>query len=177
MPYPVNNIMQEMQYAYLYAVVSRAGAKVKRSDGNVDFGSDGDITYVKNLPGGKFGDTSITFNFQMKATRRWKREDDHIVYDIDVESYNKLVTWEGFGFIILILFKLPVNEAEWLSVSEDVLAIRNCCYWIRLSEPESKNSSSVRIRIPRDRLFDVEAVTQLLDEARTAATRSRELEI
>ena len=169
--------MQEMQYAYLHAVASRAGAKVKRTDGNVDFGSDGDITYVKNLPAGKFGDTSISFSFQMKATKRWKLEDDFIVYDIDVDSYNKLVTWEGYGFIVLVLFRLPIDDSKWLTISEDVLALKNCCYWIRLIENESENSRSVRIRIPRDRLFDTEAVTQLLDEARSAANRSRELGI
>lgn len=174
MPIPVTKIMEELQYAYLHAVVSGAGAKVKRTDGNVDFGSDGDISYVKNLPDGKFGDTSITFSFQMKATTRWKLEDDHIVYDIDVDSYNKLVTWEGFGFIILVLFKMPKDISNWLEVSEDILSMQDCCYWIRLEERESVARSSVRIRIPRDQLFDVAAVNQLLAEARDAAKKSRE---
>ncbi|MCY4070842.1 MAG: DUF4365 domain-containing protein [Chloroflexi bacterium] len=175
MPYPLNNIMQEMQYAYLHAVVSRAGAKVKRTDGNVDFGSDGDISYVKNLPDGKFGDTSITFNFQMKATRRWKLENDHVVYDIGVDSYNKLVTWEGFGFIILILFKMPKEVSNWLVVSEDLFCMKDCCYWFRVPDKRSENTSSVRIKIPRDQLFDVRAVNKLLDEAREAAKKSREV--
>ena len=161
MSLPLNYKMEHLHFAYVRAVVAKAGANCTRPEN--DYGADLIINKVQPKSGGGFTDTGFLFQCQLKATTNLKVEDDYVVYDMKAAAYNKLVEWEG-GLMILIVFKLPKDEQEWLSVTEDILCMKDCCYyWI----PESStNKSSKRIRIPKNKLFDPQAVTDLLKRVR-----------
>ena len=159
MSLPLNYKMEHLHFAYVRAVVAKAGANCTRPEN--DYGVDLRINKVRTKPDGGFADTGFLFHCQLKATTNLKVEDDYVVYDMEAGAYKNLVEWQG-GLMILIVFKLPKDEQEWLSVTEDVLCMKDCCYWMRLEET-STNESSKRIRIPRNQLFDPQAVTDLLE--------------
>ena len=164
MSLPLNHKMEHLHFAYVRAVVAKAGANCTRPEN--DYGEDLTINKVRPRPGGGFTGTGFLFQCQLKATTNLKVEDDYVVYDMEIGAYNKLVEWKG-GLMILIVFKLPKDEQEWLSVTEDVLCMKDCCYyWIPLREETSTNKSSKRIRIPKNQLFDPQAVTDLLEQVR-----------
>lgn len=171
MPIPSSHMKEQLQFSYVNAVVARSGAKCTPPPS--DYGMDVIISEVKILPDGSFTDTSFLFHGQLKATTRCKIRNDYVVYDLDVKTYNKLVQWEGNAPAILIVFKLPKNEQEWLNLDEDVLCMRNCCYWMRLEGKVSTNVSSKTIKIPREQVFDPQAVTYLLDQVRQGVYNKR----
>ena len=159
MSLPLNYKMEHLHFAYVRAVAAKAGANCTRPEN--DYGVDLRINKVRTKPDGGFADTGFLFHCQLKATTNLKVEDNYVVYDMEAGAYKNLVEWKG-GLMILIVFKLPKDEQEWLSVTEDVLCMKDCCYWIHLEE-SSTNKSSKRIRIPRNQLFDPQAVTDLLE--------------
>ena len=58
---------------------------------------------------------------------------------------------------------LPEEEADWVSQSVDELILRRCAYWFSLrgSEPTTATSSR-RLFIPREQVFSVQALQDLL---------------
>ena len=163
MPLPPEHIQERLHFAYVEAVAAKAGANFVRVTN--DYGADAMVTEVVESAGGKFSATSTLFSCQLKATTRCTIKEDEVVYDMDVEAYNKLVN-PVRGLIILILLRLPKDGGEWLNINEDAFCMKHCCYWIRLKGDPSSNVRSRRIKIPRHQLFDPQAVAHLLELAR-----------
>lgn len=164
MPIPLEHMMERLHFAYVRAVVARAGATCQPYYTD-DYGMDARISAIKLRPNGKPGPTSLGFECQLKATTTWDVKDDKIVYDLNADSYNKLVELEDM-FGILILYRLPKNPEEWLDVSDKVLSMRKCCHWKLLTGDTIPNTSTKRVFIPKRQLFDPQAVTHLLEEVR-----------
>jgi hypothetical protein len=61
----------------------------------------------------------------------------------------------------LVLCCLPRDDSQWLSVCEDDLTLKKCCYYYLIQGSESGNSRSKRIRIPRTQLLTPESLTRL----------------
>ena len=163
MAIPLDHMKERLHFAYVHAVVARAGATCQPL--SEDYGIDATISAIKRKPNGKYGPTSISFECQLKATTKLELRDDQIVYDLDAKAYNNLVELEN-RFGILILYRLPKNPDEWLKVSGDALCMETCCYWKLLTGDTTTNTDSKRICIPKQQLFDTHAVTYLLDKVR-----------
>jgi hypothetical protein len=164
MTIPLDHMKEELQYAYTSAVVARAGAiftPPKR-----DYGTDGIIGEIQTLSDGKYLSTGRYIACQLKATTICSFEVDCVVYDMDVEAYNKFARWEGPTPYILILFRLPQNPQEWLVLDEEQLLLKKCCYWTQIFGSPSGNASSVRIRIPRTQTFTPDTVIELFEKLR-----------
>lgn len=166
MPMPSSHIKERLSVAYVNLVAARAGATCIDLSGGQDYGSDMEIHAVKQLPSGKFLSTGYLFHCQLKATTTSVLKDDAVIYDMDVEAYNKLVQWEGGSVCLLVIFRLPENEADWLEMNEEQLLLRHCCYWKHITGPLSTNRSTQSVFIPRSNLFNAEAVTEILDMVR-----------
>jgi hypothetical protein len=134
--------------AYVDAVAGRAGINVSRP--LHDYGVDG--TFRPIIIGDGFRtESAFQLEFQLKASQSWTLEPDAVVYDLEADAYNKLVTRHPAGVpIVLILMCLPANKNHWLRSTENVLVLRNCCYWLWLApgSPSTTNSATVRVRIP-----------------------------
>ncbi|MBN8637660.1 MAG: DUF4365 domain-containing protein, partial [Anaerolineae bacterium] len=117
------------------------------------------------LPTGKFMQSSTLFHCQLKATTTCEIQSDTIVYDMEVEAYNKMVSWDG-GHFILVLFVMPEDETEWLKLDEDGFLLKKCCYWIQIEGSLSENRRSQRVFIPRTQLFTPATVRALLEEVK-----------
>lgn len=166
MTIPESHMKERLHRVYVNAVASRAGAKYTES--LTDYGLDVTIQDIKELPNGKFVDTGILFHCQLKATTKCELKPLEVIYDMEVEAYNKLVTWEG-GICILVLFNLPIDVNEWLHLDEEKLLLKKCCYWSHITGPISENSHSQRIMIPRIQQFTPDTVKNILNDIRLSA--------
>jgi hypothetical protein len=164
MPIPPEHMKERLSIAYVSAVAARAGVACRPTTAP-EYGTDVHIVKVKKLDNGKYVDTGYILNCQVKATSNFEIQGDNIAYDMDAEDFNKLATWEG-GSCVLILFCLPKTSEEWLSVNEEELILKRCCYWAQISDPPTTNKSSRRITISRSQLFTPESVNYLLEKIR-----------
>lgn len=159
-----NHRQEDLSRAYALAIGAAAGVLVSLGASH-DYGVDGDFRAVARR-GSRIVATGIGVDFQLKASIRWKKEAETIVYDLEADAYNDLVE-RTYGIpLILILLCLPKTEAEWLVCSESRLLLRRACYWFEPAGVATGNSSTTRIRIPRTNLFDVAALTNRMEAAR-----------
>ena len=160
MPIPPNLAKQELQFAYFRAVVADAGATVAKPE--PDIGIDFIVAGAQMLKDGTYSPTGLTFHCQLKASTDWRIEGDFIVYPVKADSYNKLAGLQK-GLGVLIVFRLPKDGTDILTVEEHRLQLENCCYWYLVPRKPTQNTSSETIQIHRSQLFDRDAVAHLLE--------------
>lgn len=150
--------------AYVQAVAALAGVGTSRPE--PDYGIDLLLREIAVVEG-HHQDTSFQIDLQLRATTRASMTETALVYDLDVNTYNKLRIISAGSPRILIVLVLPEAESEWLSQSPDQLSIRHCAYWLSLEGAQPRTASrSVRVTIPLENVFSPEAVRTLLQRAR-----------
>ena len=169
MPIPPDLAKQELHFAYFRAVVADAGATAATP--TPDIGIDCIVSGARIRNETEYAPTGLTFFCQLKSTTEWKIRGDHFVYAVEADVYNKLAELEK-GLGILIVYALPQRGERPLSVDENRLQLRKCCYWYRVPREPTSNVRSKTIEIPVSQLFDHHAVTQLLELDRMDAYRS-----
>ena len=162
MTIPTSHLKEGLSVSYVRTVTAKAGAQYLSADGT-EYGTDAIIQKIALLPNGSYTNTGWSFNCQIKSTVEWIEAPEHIIYDMQADAFNKLVCWEGTP-CILVLFRLPKNENDWIKLDEYSLELKNCCYWAYLKGSPTNNTSSIRVEIPRNQLFTPEAVNDLLDQ-------------
>jgi hypothetical protein len=163
MAIPRSHVEEHLSRAYVMAVVARAGATFTPTSS--DYGIDGYIQGVTELSNGKCASTGHPIQCQLKATTTCGLTNDDVLYDMDVAAYNKLARCEDPSLCLLVLLRLPERYEEWLTLSEDELVLKNCCYWHHITGRPSANAASQRIKVPRTQLFTPAAVVELLNHA------------
>ena len=155
---------EALSRAYVRAVAGFAGYTISEED----FDRDGiDLRIHAG------GDLGPSIGLQLKATVNLGniQSDGCYRYDLPVKNYDRLIKPFQVPRYLVVL-ALPIDEANWLSVSADELVMRRCAYWASLSgESESSNQASVRVRIPADNRFDPDALRQLLEQSRGLTQR------
>ena len=110
-----------------------------------------------------YQDAGVQLDLQLRSTTRAAESPTQIAYDIDVRTYDFLRTAPPMCPRILVLLVLPEGEVEWLSQSIDELILRRCAYWLSLRGFEATTAtSSVRLFIPREQVFSVDALHDLM---------------
>lgn len=107
-------------------------------------------------------------DIQLKATiNLGESVDGAFRFPLKVRNYD-LLREEVLVPRILVVLDLPKNEQEWLTVSQEQLALRRCAYWHSLlGSPETSNKESVTIPIQYARRFDIDGLRALMEQART----------
>lgn len=157
---PKQRIEELISCHYVSAMVARSGYVPQQIA--CDFGIDLEVRRLK-IDGAKRIDLGAFLSFQLKASINWILEGEHVVYDMEADAYNRLIvsSEEGTLPVALVLLCLPREEAEWLNACEEHLLVKRCCYYHFLQGEKTKNTSSVRIRIPRAQLLTPEAIERL----------------
>jgi len=150
--------------AFVLAVSGAAGVNVEMGK-EFDYGFDGQFKPVM-IRGPRRVESGFHLDYQLKSTTNWWHEGDDVVYDLEAKTYNDLVDRDPDATgAVLILLCLPDDEAQWVSFTEDALALRRCCYWTRLQGEPTDNVAKKRVFIPRQNLLTVASLRQvLLDE-------------
>ncbi len=159
------HIEEGLSHAYLSAIVVRAGMGIGKP--SIDYGVDGTISRIMVAEDGRRVESGIKFDYQLKATSRWRYDGGEVVYPLEVKTYNDIVQRLAVSRtvpLLLILMCLPQQPAEWLENDEEKLTIRKCCYWYSIQGSITNNTATVTIRVPRNQLLTPESLTRLLDD-------------
>ena len=155
-----NHRQEALCRAYVQAVAALAGVGTSRPE--LDYGIDMSLRVIhqhENL----HQDAHVQLDLQLRSTTRANVTDTQVSYDLDVRTYEYLRQRSPIHCILVLLI-LPEDEALWLSQSAEDLTIRHCAYWVSLEGAEPTTAtSSIRITIPRTRIFSVQAVRAMMD--------------
>ncbi|MGJ4754757.1 DUF4365 domain-containing protein [Leptospira kmetyi] len=159
----IQAIEEALSVSYVGAVISKAGHTydiVQR-----DYGVDLSIRQI-SLYNGQLIDMGAVLDCQLKSTINWKVNETHILYDMEVSAYNKLVyrSRNGAYPCLLVLLCLPKSSEEWIHLNEDRLELRKCCYWISQLDDPTENTHSIRIQVPRTNTFTPESIPEILKQ-------------
>jgi hypothetical protein len=157
-------IEEKLSITHVQSIAWQAGIGI--SDFQADYGVDGTFRPV-GIRGSRHMTEGIALDFQLKASINCTVEPEHIVYDLEVKTYNDLIDRRNNGTTIpciLLLKFLPPDPNNWLTVSEDSLNLNGGCYWAYLNGSMSTNAKTVRIRIPREQLFSPESLHWMLNQ-------------
>lgn len=154
---PTQTIEELISTSYVSAIIARSGF----SPNSVakDYGVDLEVRRI-GVHGNKRIDLGVMLELQLKASINWEIDDSHIMFDLEADAYNRLVFRRDNSSTpcALIVCCLPKDEGSWLTVCEDELVIKKCCYYYFVDGPETNNKSSKRIRIPRTQLLTPQAI-------------------
>ena len=156
-----NEQKQQLSFAYLHAVAARAGFTVDRP--STDYESvDAIVGTAGEVHGGHVFHASPRIEVQLKATSSDCLRDEHVAFELEVKNYNDLRKKSLIPRFLVVLL-LPADEQQWLSQTEEELVARRCAYWESLSgRPDTDNTSSVTVHLPRTQQLTVDALRQLM---------------
>jgi hypothetical protein len=164
--FPQQIIQELLSVAHVQAVAARSGVSISNFD--KDFGIDGTFRQIATIGNRRFT-SGYALDFQLKASTNYTLEPEHIVYDLEVKTYNDLVQRRLSSDAtpcILILKALPSDSEQWLTTAEAGLFLGGACYWEYLQGEINQNKQSVRIRILREQEFSPESLLRLMTSAR-----------
>lgn len=164
MPIPLEHMKERLSIAYVSAVAAKAGVACRPTTAP-EYGTDAYLVRINHV-NGKYVETGWILNCQVKSTSNWEIQSTQIAYDMDVDDFNKLAEWDGATPCILILFCVPDGLDKWLTVDEDELIVKQCCYWTKISEPPTTNKSKKRVFVPRSQLLTPDTINDLLERVR-----------
>jgi hypothetical protein len=102
---------------------------------------------------------------QLKSSQNIDPGGESFSYDLPIKNYNDL-RWPAESLYvprILVLVHVPSNPEDWFSCDSAQIIMRRCAYWTNLAGREAvSNTTSVRIRIPTNQIFDVAALRENL---------------
>ncbi|HUY89247.1 MAG TPA: DUF4365 domain-containing protein [Pirellulales bacterium] len=154
---------EQFSNAYLCAVAAAAGFQSYKPLPDVD-----KTDWVIAAPGPKGTVRSPKVEVQLKCTSRDVLRDDHLAFAVDIDTYENLRDPSHMVPKILKVVVVPEDVEDWLMHSEERLALHHCGYWASLRGlPESDNTASVTIPIPRRQQFTVEELAGILDRIAT----------
>jgi len=163
------HIKEDLSRAYIQALAGQAGVIVRIGEESHDYGIDGDFEAVQMI-GGKRKQTGCPIKFQLKATVAWKEEAEQIEYELDVATYNHLISLSSNRVaapIVLVVLCLPPDRDDWAQFKEDVLELKKCCYYKQLvGSPVNKaDTSKEKVFIRSDHRLTPEVLRELLKKA------------
>lgn len=158
-------IKEDLSICYLKAVSAAKGVELEEYRHDED---STDVVIKKFL----MLDGDIKFNsqisVQLKATSspsQYKIGDEEITYKLKAKNYNDLCAKSAMPSI-LGLFILPEDENEWVNWDKSELLLKGQMFWISLQgKPESSNTGTVSVKIPKTNRISADMIESLLIKA------------
>ena len=133
--------------AYIHAVAAKAGFSCARPE--PDHGLDLEIRDVDEEDMGDgttdFQDYGYALDVSAKSTQNIRIVNNNIHYDLDIKAYNNLIKEKRGTPAILVLYCMPSEEADWLSIAEDSTTLKHCGYWQSLRGKSPSPGSSTQV--------------------------------
>lgn len=104
--------------------------------------------------------------FQAKALSgdQLPENDMDFPFDLKIKNYNDLCA-ETIVPRLLIVVLVPKDCNDWADQNESELVLRRCGYWVSLlGQPETSNTTTVRVKIPRANILSPENLKLLMDK-------------
>jgi hypothetical protein len=156
---PLSARQESFSLAYVRAVVATAGFALQGgSEPDLD---SVDLTISARGNGGVF--RSPRLDIQLKCQLN-PTGGDPWVYDLKAKNFNDLVPSNPQVPRILVVVQVPTDPALWLDHNEERLLMRHCGWWVSLRGlPETTNTSTQRIQIPRLQHFNEPQLIGIMD--------------
>ena len=157
------HVMEQLGLSYVTAVSAMAGMAVEPM--KQDYGIDGSIKDVQyDEIEKRYWNTGFSIDFQLKSTTKYEVKDGQIIYDLEIKNYKDLIRTDVGTDRILILYLMPQEKTLWLQIQDEETRLRKNAWWFSLrGMPDVLNKATKRIKIPEDNIFDVEAVSRMMD--------------
>jgi len=152
-----NDRQEALSRAYIQAVAGAAGYSIAIPDFDRD---SVDLTIASS------GVMRPRLDAQLKATTNIGRVGSAIHFPLSIKNYDdlRIVTQTPR---ILIVLEMPKDEKDWVTITVEQLILRKAAYWVSiLGMPDVDNDVSVTVPIPVSNVFDVAAVTDLMERSR-----------
>ncbi len=160
MPIDINQQKEQFSFAYIRAVATVAGYKVTREEVDDD---SVDLTISETGGGGTV--RSPKLDLQAKCTENPNSENGALSFDLKVKNYDDLRRDNVLVPRILILVVVPTNIDDWLRQTDSELTLYRCGYWVSLrGRPETTNTSTVRVELPRIQIFSVDSLRDIMSQ-------------
>ena len=160
----VQHKKEALGQAYVRAIIAKAGYNFGKSD--FDYCNDGTIKEVINR-NGRYFENGIGLNFQLKSSCNVTFENGQVIYDLESKNYNDLIIESTMLPQILVLFVLPIDEEDWISISTEQFSLKKCAWWCSLEGlPPTRNSATKRISIPEEQVFSPQALISLMEKVK-----------
>lgn len=145
-----------------HAVAACAG--INYSDAARDFGLDGSFCSLSKTEDGRVYQDGWQIDFQAKATSNFAFDDNNLIYDLEVKNYRDLINTRVGNTRILIVYLLPNQKDQWMTINENEIIFRHAAYWCSLFGCEdTTNKAKIRIRIPRNQKLTTAELLRLFD--------------
>lgn len=166
-------IKEALSRGFVRLVANRSGFKCKFDE--VDHGTDITLSEVvaRVRPDGRrrLTETGRYVDLQIKCTCEASviRGPESLKFDLEAKTYNDLVERladQGASPMALVLFVLPDDGVDWLSVGDDELILRRGAFWWRPAPgtAATPNNSSKRIEVPYTNRAGLELASALYAE-------------
>ena len=163
------HIKEALSLRYIELVAAFNGYKTSSS--YPDYGTDLEIKEVDfriENQGKRYLETGRELKLQLKATTENSIvvENESIKYDLNATTFNDLLVRKNSKSpLILILFVLPSDKNNWLTITDNELIASKCAYWffpdnIDLSTP---NTATKRIEISKNNIISSETLNYLFE--------------
>lgn len=159
---------ESLAQAYIHAIAGHLGLACSIRE--FDYGIDLTLHQisVRTTDRKRYVESGMPLDVQVKSTTTAIIRGDCLAYDLNIENYDDLRTTRVCTPRILVVHVQPPARHERLTLSEDGLLIRGCCYWISLRGfPPTNNRSRIRIRIPVRQHFSQEGLREILRRIQT----------
>ncbi len=164
----INLRKEEFSYAYIYAITTAAGYSFQKSSRTLDV-SGIDATLTGTVSEDTLYEPQL--DLQVKSTSLDILGTEFIHYPLKIKNYNELRKERTVAPRILVVVLIPENLQEWITQSETELCLRRCAYWVSLrGQPQTSNTETVTVYIPRENLFTVNALRNLMSQIQTRGT-------
>ena len=158
--------MEDMSEAYLRALCAANGYTIDKRE------HDNDGVDIGLVCSGKVADDSILESTELKIQLKSSyanitaHEDGSITYKLEVKNYKSLISTNRMGPLILVVFHMPSEDAQWLEQTTDWLKIKKCAYWTSLKGREdTDNAEKISIRIPAENLLTKDSLKGIMRKA------------
>lgn len=154
-----NMCKERLSDAYLQAVVTTA--RMSMTKPSVDNDS---VDWTIAMKGGMGKYSSPRLEVQLKCTSdAVDNNSDEIKYPLKLKNYQELRAEDLYVPRILVVVFVPDDIDRWVEQTEETLLVRHCGYWLSLrGMPESSNSTSVTVSIPRTQIFTAVALKEMM---------------
>ncbi len=163
------HIKEAISLRYIEIIAAFNGYKTASSF--PDYGTDLDVIevgYRLDNEHKRYSNTGRELKFQLKATTITSiiEVSDAIKYDLEVKAYNDLIERKNTAYpLFLILFVLPSEKIDWLTLSEQELIAKKCAYWYFPEQIDiaTGNLSKKRVTISKENIFKLDTLNQLFE--------------
>lgn len=105
-----------------------------------------------------------TLDFQLKATSKPEVQNDCLIHDLDVRTYNLLRSQQRSGYGVLAVIVVADDTAAWHVMDHDGTSLTRSAYYLPLfGMPSTSNAATIRLKVPLSNFLTPGAMQTMMD--------------